>query len=237
MCFSRIFFFLFFFSQRKSRVWYKECVYMCVHVWVGFFIQAKWQQQTPMIYNTCTSTKAHSAFSCTRQEYNWGSFSAYFLFGFTASLLSAISCLHIYTSLTLGKLSMILLLRSVMLCLLYPKCWRLLGTNVLLMYGSSGIYICFLLFCVALTVERNSPAGKAPALLGKDKIFRSYSSWTLCMGSSVWPQQLLLVMHVGIRRKLPHRLGHWVTEPWVLFIAFMNVIEVHLHPHKDAGRV
>lgn len=76
---------------------------------------------------------------------------------------------------------MILPLRNVILCLLYPKCWRLLGTNVLLIYSSSGIYICFLLLHVALTVKRSSPTGKMPVLLGKDKTFCSYRSWTLCI--------------------------------------------------------
>lgn len=101
----------------------------------------------------------------------------------------------------------------------------------------TGVYICFLVLRAALTAKRSSLAGTAPVLLGKGKTFCSYSSWTLCMGSSMWPPQLLLVLLVGKWRKLPHRSGHWVTEPWVLFVAFMSMIEVHLHPLEDAGRV
>lgn len=129
---------------------------------------------------------ADSVFNHTRQEYSCGSFSVYFLFAFTASFLSVTSCLHIYTNLTLDKLSTILLLRNVILCLLCTKCWRLLGTNVSLVYRVLCIYICFLVLNVAPTMKMNSPAGKIQVLLGKDKIFCSYSSWTsFIFGSSM----------------------------------------------------
>lgn len=47
------------------------------------------------------------------------------------------------------------------------KVLRAVSTNVLLMYSSLGIFICFLALCVALAVKRNLLAGKAPDLLGK----------------------------------------------------------------------
>lgn len=211
---------------------------MFVHVGVGFFIQAKWQQHpwftTLKFLQKPWANTADSAFSCTRQDYNWSSFSVYFLFGFTAFLLSAISCFHIYASLTLGKLSMILLPRNVILCLLYPKCWRLLGTNVLLMYSSSGISVCFLVLCLALTVKRSSPAGKVPVLVGKDKIFCSYSSWILCVWVAVAAPADDVCRN---KEEVAPQTGALGTEAWAFLIAFVNVIEVHWHPSGDAGRV
>lgn len=163
--FFSIFFLYFFFPGEQAG-----CDTKSVHVFVCVYTGSSIQAEAPTNTHDLQHLHFHESIGPTQQIQNsviQGKNVTEVHFRSIFSLASQLpSCLHIYTNLALDKLSMILLLRNVMLCLLCMMCWRLLGTNLLLVYSSLCIYKWFL---GALIKKRSSPAGKMQVLLGKGK--------------------------------------------------------------------